>query len=105
MEGSNESGIGEGREVTPGGRGRGEIGGEAGEVTGVVANAPTTDSSAKMYVTFSRWGMAAGKVEVLLVVGRFDVDRGAEARLVNKDVNIQEDDMGRKDGPSKSDRV
>ena len=54
---------------------------------------------------FNEWGMAAGKVEVLLVVGRFDVDRGAEARLVNKDVNIQEDDMGRKDGPSKSDRV
>ena len=34
-----------------------------------------------------RWGMAAGKVEVLLVVGGFDVDRGTEARLVNKDVN------------------
>ena len=66
MEGSNESGIGEGREVTPGGRGRGEIGGEAGEVTGVVANAPTTDGLGKRYGTFNGWGMAAGKVEVLL---------------------------------------
>ena len=37
--------------------------------------------------------MAAGKVEVLLMVGGFDVDGGAEARLVNKDVNIREDDM------------
>ena len=37
--------------------------------------------------------MAAGKVEVLLVVGGFDVDGGAEAWLVNKDVNIQEGDM------------
>ena len=49
--------------------------------------------------------MAAGKVEVLLVVGGFDVDGGAEARLVNKDVNIQEGDMGRGDGPGKSERV
>ena len=33
------------------------------------------------------------------------MDGGAEARMVNKDVNIQEGDMGRGDGPSKSDRV
>jgi hypothetical protein len=49
--------------------------------------------------------MAAGKVEVLLVVGGFDVDGNAETRLVNKDVNIQEGDMGMGDGPDKSDRV
>ena len=49
--------------------------------------------------------MAAGKVEVLLVFGEFDVDRGAEATLINKDVNIQEGDMERGDGPSKSDRA
>ena len=29
----------------------------------------------------------------------FDLDGGAEARLVNKDVNIQEGDMGKGDGP------
>ena len=29
--------------VTTGGKSRGEIGGETGEVTGVVANAPATD--------------------------------------------------------------
>ena len=40
----------------------------------------------------SGWGMTAGRQ---LVVGGFDVDGGAEARLVNKDVNIQEGDMGR----------
>ena len=49
--------------------------------------------------------MAAGKVEVLLVVNGFEVDRGAEVRLVNKDVNIKEGDMERGDGPGKSDRV
>ena len=33
------------------------------------------------------------------------MDGGAEARLVNKDVNIQKGDMGRGDGPGKSDRI
>ena len=101
MEGCDESGVGEGGEGNH--KGRGEIGGEAGEVTGVVANVPTTDGLGKMYGTFSGLGMAIGKVEVLLVVGGFDVDGGVEARLVNKDVNIQEGDMGRGYGPSKSD--
>ena len=73
--------------VTMGGKGRGEIGSEAGEVTGVVAYAPTTDGLGKRYGTFSGGGMAAGKVEVLLVVGGYDVDGCAEVRLVNKDVN------------------
>ena len=69
-----------GERVTTGGKDRGE----AGEVTGVVANALTMDGLGKSYGTFGGWGMAAGKVEVLLVVGGFDVDGGAEARLVNK---------------------
>ena len=90
-----------GERVATAGKGRGEIGSEAGEFTGVVANAPTTDGLEKRYETFSGLGMAAGKVKVLLVVGGFDVDRGEEPRPVNKDVNIQEGDMGRGDGPSK----
>ena len=94
-----------GERVTTGGKGRGEIRDEAGKVTGVVANAPTTDSLGERYRTFSGLRMAAGKVEVLLVVGGFDMDRGAEARLVNKDVNIKEGDMGWGDGPGKSDRI
>jgi hypothetical protein len=53
----------------------------------------------KRYGMFSGWRITAGKVEVLLVVGGCDVDGGAEARLVNKDVNIQEGDMGKGDGP------
>ena len=88
MEGCDESALEKGERVTTGGKGRGEIGGEAGEVTGVVADAPTMDGLGKRYGTFSEWGMGAGKVEVLLVVDEFDVDVGAEVRLVNKDVNI-----------------
>ena len=46
----------------------------------VVANAPTMDGLGKRYGTFSGWGMVAGKVEVLLVVGEFDVDGGTEVK-------------------------
>jgi hypothetical protein len=38
--------------------------------------------------------MAAGKVEVLLVVSGLDLDRGMEAKLVNMYVNIKEGGMG-----------
>ena len=86
-----------GKRVTKRGKSRGEIRGEAGEVTGVVANVPIMDGLGERYRTFSGWVMAAGKVEVLLVVGGIDVDGGAEARLVNKVVNIKEGDMGRGD--------
>ena len=70
-----------GEMVTTGGKGRGEIGGEAGEVTGVAENAPTTDGLGKRYGMFSGWGMAAGKVEVLLVIGGFDVDEVRKSDL------------------------
>ena len=59
----------------------------------MVANAPTKDGLGERYRMFSGWGVAAGKVEVLLVIGGLDVDGGAEASLVNKDVNIQEGEM------------
>ena len=42
--------------------------------------------------------MAAGKVEILLVVGGLDVDRSTEAKLVNMYFNIKE---GGRDGPGK----
>ena len=41
-----------GERVTMAGKDRCEIGGEAGEVTGVVANAPTMDGLGKRYRTF-----------------------------------------------------
>ena len=54
--------------------GRGKIRGEAGEVTGVSANVPTTNGQGKRNVVFSGWAMANGKVEELQMVCRFDVD-------------------------------
>ena len=43
--------------VIMGGKGRGEIRGEAGEVTGVVANVPTTDSVEKSmeHLVYGGW--------------------------------------------------
>ena len=45
----------------------------------MVSDAPTMDGLGKRYGTFSEWGMAAGKVEVLLLVSGFDVDRSVQA--------------------------
>ena len=42
-----------GDRVAMGGKGRGEIRGEAGEVTGVIANPPTMDGLGKRYGAFS----------------------------------------------------
>ena len=42
--------------TTTGGKGRGEIRSEAGEVTGVVANVSTTDGLEKGYGAFGGWG-------------------------------------------------
>ena len=33
-------------------------------------------------------------MDILLEVGEFEVDRGAELNMVNVDINIQESDMG-----------
>ena len=41
-----------GERVTMGAKGRSEIRGEAGEVSGVVANVPTTDGLGKRYRAF-----------------------------------------------------
>ena len=50
------SGNGEGEKVNKESKDRGEIRGEAGEVTGVVVNRPTMDSLGKRYGEFSEWG-------------------------------------------------
>ena len=67
-----------------GDKGRGKIRGEAGEVTGVVADAPVMDNLGKTYGAFGGWGMAAGKAEVLLIFSEFDMDRSVEVIYVDK---------------------
>ena len=45
-----------GERITMGGKGRGEIRGEAGEVTGAVADVPTMDTLRKRYRAFGGGG-------------------------------------------------
>ena len=75
--------------VTTGSKGRGEIKCEAGEFSGVVTNAPTTESLEKRYGAFSGCRMVVRKIEVLLVDSWLDVDRSEEAMLVNMCVSIK----------------
>ena len=74
--------------------GRDQTRGEVRQVTGMVLDAPTTNSLGQRQI-------AAGKVEVLLVFIGLDMDRSVEAKLVN----IKKGDMGEGDGPGKSDRI
>ena len=49
--------------------------------------------------------MTALVVEVLLRVGRFDVDRGAEMAIFDMDIDVQKGDMGRGDVPGEVDGI
>ena len=52
---------------------------------------------------FDRYGVAT--VQILLMVGGFDVDGGAELTLVDVNINIQEGDMGLGGVPGEVDRI
>ena len=57
------------------------------------------------YGVFGRSGVTAMVMEVLLGVGGFDVDRGAEMTMVNMDIDIQESDMRGGSVPGEVDRI
>ena len=54
---------------------------------------------------FSRYGVATVVMQILLMVGVFDVDRGAELTLVNANTDIQVGDMGLGGVPGEVDRI
>ena len=58
----------------------------------VTDTAPSSGKRVK-YGVFGRSGVTAMVVEVLLGVGGFDVDRGAEMTVVNMDIDVQKSDM------------
>ena len=61
----------------------------------VTDTAPSSGKGVR-YGAFGRCGVTAMVVEVVLLgVGGFDVDRGAEMTVVNTDINVQKSDMGR----------
>ena len=74
MKGCSESGIGEGGEGNHGRQGQSEML-ELKMERSLVANASTIDGLGIRYGAFGGWVMAAEKVEVFLVVHRYDVER------------------------------
>ena len=75
------------------------------EVIGVVADTAPSSGKGVRYGVFGGGGVTAMVVEVLLGVGGFDVDRGAEMTMVNTDIDVQKSDMGGGSVPGEVDGI
>ena len=75
------------------------------EVIGLVADTAPSSGKGVRYGAFGGGGMTAIVVEVLLRVGGFDVDRGAEMTMFNTDIDVQKRDMGGGSVPGEVDRI
>ena len=75
------------------------------EVIGVVADTAPSSGKGVRYGAFGGGGVTAIVVEVLLGVGRFDVDRGAEMAIFNMDIDVQKGDMGGGSVPGEVDGI
>ena len=69
------------------------------------ADAPPPGSKGIGDRAFGRFGVATVVMQLLLMVGGFDVDGGAELTLDNVNIDIQEDDMGLGGVPDEVDRI
>ena len=58
------------------------------EVVGMVADTASSSGKGVRYGAFGGGGLTALVVEVLLGVGRFDVDRGAEMAIFDTDIDV-----------------
>ena len=72
-----------------------EVEGVGMEVVRMVADTAHSSGKGIRYRAFGGGGVTAFVVEVLLGVGRFDVDRDAEMAIFDTDIDVQKDDMGR----------
>ena len=70
----------------------------------VTDTAPSSGKGVR-YGAFSRCGVTAMVVEVLLGVDGFDVDRGAEMTMINTDIDVQKSDMGGGSVPGEVDGI
>ena len=75
------------------------------QVIGVVADTAPLSGKGVRYGAFGGGKVTAMVVEVLLVVGRFDVDRGAEMTMFNSDIDVQKSDMGGGSVPGEVDGI
>ena len=75
------------------------------EVVEMVADTAPLSGKGVRYGAFGGSGVTALVVEVLLGVGRFDVDKGAEMVIFDTDIDVQKGDMGRGGGPGEVDGI
>ena len=75
------------------------------EVVGMVADTAPSSGKGVRYGVFGGGGVTALVVEVLLGVGRFDVDRGAEMAIFDMDIDVQKGDMGKGGVPGEVDVI
>ena len=75
-----------------GSEGSREVGGVGMEVVGMVADMASSSGKGVRYGAFGGGGVTALVVEVLLGVGRFDVDRGAEMAIFDADIDVEKGD-------------
>ena len=87
------------------GEGSCEVSGVGMEVIEMVADMAPLSGKGVRYGAFGGGGVTAMVVEVLLGVGGFDVDRGAEMTMSNTDIDFQKSDMGGGRVPGKVDRI
>ena len=69
------------------------------------ADAPPPGSKRIGDRTFGGYGVATVVMQILLMVGGFDVDGGAELTLIDVNIDIQESDMGPGGVPGEVDRI
>ena len=69
------------------------------------ADAPPPDSKGIGDRVFGGYGMATVVVQILLMVGWFDVDGSVQSTLLDVYIDIQEGDMGLGGVPGEVDRI
>ena len=75
------------------------------EVVGMVADTASSSGKGVRYGAFGGGGVTVLVVEVLLGVGRFDVDRCAEMAIFDADIDVEKGDMGRGGVPGEVDGI
>ena len=54
---------------------------------------------------FSQYGVATVVMQILLMIGGFNVNGGVELTMVDVNIDVQEGDMGLGGGPGEVDRI
>ena len=75
------------------------------EVVGMVTDTASSSGKGVRYGAFGGGEVTALVVEVLLGVGRFDMDKGPEMAIFDMDIDVQEGDMGRGGVPGEVDGI